>query len=95
MDWEPITQEKFRTMVAMMPVFHRHIAEEAVTKRAEESARARNSGMVEESDVLGAFFLDVPSPFYSLMIRLMERAGFDYKKYGFPLTIRGNDRQRE
>ncbi len=84
MDWDKATQEKLQAMVAKIPVFHRHITEEAVTKGAEESARARKSSKVEEVDVLNAFFSDVPSPFYSMMVRLMEQTGFDYKKYGFP-----------
>ena len=84
MDWEIKTQEKFRLMISKIPLFHRHITEEAVTKRAEEIACARNSGKIEEQDVISAFFSDVPSPFYSMMVRLLEQTGFDYKRYGFP-----------
>jgi len=84
MQWESNVQEKFRLMISKMPVFHRRIAEEAVTKEAEEIAQARKAQQVEEQDVLNAFFTDVPSPFYSMMIRLLEQSGFDYKKYGFP-----------
>jgi hypothetical protein len=82
--WENKTQEKLKNMVSKIPVFHRHITEEAVTKRAEENAQARGARQVEEQDVVGAFFSDVPSPFYSMMVRLLEQTGFDYKKYGFP-----------
>ncbi len=71
-------------MISKIPVFHRAIAEKTVTQEAEERARQRNSRQVEEQDVIAAFFLDVPSPFYGMMIRLLEQAGFDYKKYGFP-----------
>jgi len=84
MDWEKQTQDKFKSMVQKIPVFHRHIAEEAVVKRAEENAKSRSAHQIEEEDVISAFFFDVPSPFYSMMIRLLEQAGFDYKKYGFP-----------
>ena len=84
MDWDKNTQEKLKGMVAKIPVFHRHITEGAVTKKAEENACARNSSKVEEVDVISAFFSDVPSPFYSMMIRLLGQTGFDYKKYGFP-----------
>jgi hypothetical protein len=84
MDWENNAQVKFKTMVSKIPVFHRHITEEAVTKRAEEIAKARSATCIEEQDIIGAFFSDVPSPFYSMMVRLLEQAGFDYKKYGFP-----------
>ncbi len=84
MDWEHNTQEKFKTMTAKIPIFHRRITEESVIKRAQELASKRDSLLVEEQDVVAAFFTDVPSPFYSMMIRLMEQAGFNYKKYGFP-----------
>lgn len=84
MEWDKITQEKLKALVVKIPVFHRHIAEEAVTKGAEENAKARNSSVVEEIDVVRTFFSDVPSPFYSMMIRLLDQSGFDYKQYGFP-----------
>ena len=84
MDWDSKTQEKFKSMVEKIPVFHRHIAEEAVEKKAEENARSRAAVCIGEEDVISAFFADVPSPFYSMMIKLLNEAGFDYKKYGFP-----------
>jgi len=84
MDWEIKTQDKFRTMIAKIPVFHRHITENAVTIKARENAASRNAEKIEEVDVISAFFSDVPSPFYSMMVRLLEQAGFDYKKHGFP-----------
>ena len=84
MDWEPKTKERFEAMISKIPVFHRRITEEAVIKRSEEIAQSRNSTQVQEQDVVGAFFSDVPSPFYSMMVRLLEQTGFDYKKYGFP-----------
>ena len=84
MEWDKATQEKLKIMVTKIPVFHRHITEEAVTKGAEENARARSATRVEEVDVVSTFFSDVPSPFYSMMVRLLEQTGFEYKKYGFP-----------
>jgi len=84
MDWEPKTKEKFEAMISKIPLFHRRITEEAVTKKSEEIAQLRNSQAVQEQDVISTFFSDVPSPFYSMMVRLLEQTGFDYKKYGFP-----------
>ncbi|MBM3246141.1 MAG: DUF2621 family protein [Candidatus Omnitrophica bacterium] len=84
MEWETTTQNRFKEMVAKIPLFHRRITEEAVINRAEEYAKKRNAAQVQEQDVISAFFLDVPSPFYSMMVRLLEQSGFDYKKYGFP-----------
>jgi len=84
MEWDAATQEKFKLMISKMPTFHRHIAEVATIKKALENAAKRSAGLVEEQDVIEAFFSEVPKPFYSLMIRLLEDVGFDYKKYGFP-----------
>lgn len=84
MDWDIKTQEKFKLMISKMPVFHRRIAEEAVTLKAQENAQARGAASVSEADVICALFSDVPKPFYSLMIRLLEDVKFDYRKYGFP-----------
>lgn len=84
MDWDRQTQAKLKFMISKIPLFHRHITEAAVIKRAQELAEERNSGKIEEQDVVGAFFSDVPSPFYSMMVRLLEQSGFDYRKYGYP-----------
>ncbi len=84
MNWEPKTKEKFSIIISKIPVFHRHITEEAVVKKAQDLARVRNSEQVEEQDVVSAFFSEVPQAFYSMMIRLLEQAGYDYRKYGFP-----------
>ncbi|MFA5115269.1 MAG: hypothetical protein WC469_04310 [Candidatus Omnitrophota bacterium] len=84
MEIEPRTKERFDLFISKIPVFHRHITEEAVVNKAEEMARSRNSTRIEEEDIIAAFFLGVPSPFYSMMVRLLEQTGFDYRKYGFP-----------
>lgn len=84
MHWEMVTDDKFKLLIAKIPIFHRHIAESVVRRQAEEIAVMRNSHQVQEQDVVAAFFSDVPSPFYSMMVRLLGQNGFDYKKYGFP-----------
>ncbi|MFA5005394.1 MAG: hypothetical protein WC561_04660 [Candidatus Omnitrophota bacterium] len=84
MVWEDKTEAKFRKLISKIPVFHRHITESVVIREAETNAKERNSDRVEEKDVVAAFFSDVPSPFYSMMLRLLEQNGFDYKAYGFP-----------
>lgn len=84
MQWEPNTQEKFSLIISKIPIFHRHIAESAVKKKAEENAAVRKSSNVQEEDLVSAFFSDVPMPFYSMMVRILEETGIEYKKYGFP-----------
>jgi len=84
MVWEAGIESKFKLLISKIPVFHRRIAESTVMRQAETIALSRNASRVEEQDVVAAFFSDVPSPFYSMMIRLLEQNKFDYKKYGFP-----------
>jgi hypothetical protein len=84
MNWDSATEAKFKVFISKIPIFHRGIAQEAAAKKAEEIAASRNSPKVEDQDVIEAFFCDVPSPFYSMMVRLLEQTGFDYKKYGYP-----------
>ena len=84
MNWETATENKFKVLISKIPVFHRHITESVVRQKAAELAAGRGALQVAEQDVVTAFFSDVPSPFYSMMLRLLEQNGFDYKKYGFP-----------
>ena len=88
MIWEAETEKKFKILISKIPVFHRYIAESVVMRQAEEIAGKRNCHQVEEQDVVAAFFSDVPSPFYSMMVRLLGQNGFNYKKYGFPKNIK-------
>jgi hypothetical protein len=84
MVWETETENKFKILISKIPVFHRHITESVVRRQAAEIAAKRNAPQIQEQDVVAAFFSDVPSPFYSMMVRLLGQSGFDYKKYGFP-----------
>ncbi len=84
MAWEKMTEEKFKKMLAKMPIFHRHMTEVTATEKAESNAKDRGSRIVEEGDLMRAMFSEVPLQFYSLMIRLLDDVGFDYKKYNLP-----------
>ena len=79
--WEPVAEAKYSRMITRIPLFHRDIAKQVVDKKAVANARERGSGLVEEQDIVRAFFSEVPMTFYSLMIRLLDEAGLDYKKH--------------
>ncbi len=82
MKWEPMAHAKYNRMLNLIPIFHRGLAKEVVNKKAELNAQNRNSSQVEEGDIVSAFTTEVPKAFYSLMIRIMDEVGLDYKKYG-------------
>ena len=79
--WETGAKQKYDDMITKIPLFHRDIAKQVVDKKAVENAQARGASQVEEQDIIRAFFSEVPMTFYSLMIRLFESVGFDYKPY--------------
>ena len=77
--WEPNAQAKYKSMISKIPLFHRDIAKIVVDKKAVINAQERGSSVVEEQDIVNAFFTEVPKAFYSLMIRLFDEVQFDYK----------------
>ena len=79
--WEPSLRIKYDEMISKIPMFHRAIAKQVVDKKAIINAQERSSQIIEEGDVVRAFLTEVPMTFYSLMIRLFEDVGFDYRKY--------------
>lgn len=79
--WEQKSKEKFDFMIRKIPLFHREIAQQVVEKKALLNAQERGSSQVEESDIVRAFFSEVPMTFYSLMIRVMDEVGFDYHEF--------------
>ena len=81
MQWDALSLSKYNKMLNLIPIFHRRLAKEVVNKKAEQAAVARGSSQVEEEDIVNAFLTEVPKAFYSLMIRIMDEVGFDYKKH--------------
>ena len=81
LEWEKVALEKFNIMITKIPLFHREIAKQVVHKKAQLNAQERGSNLVEESDIIRAFFTEVPTAFYSLMVRLLDEVGFNYKEH--------------
>jgi len=80
LQWEEESLKKFNNMIERIPLFHREIAKKVAFKKAELNASDRGSNLVEEQDIVRAFFSEVPKAFFSLMIRLFDEVGFDYKE---------------
>ncbi len=77
-EWEAAALKKYQLIISKIPLFHRDIAKVVVDKKALSNAQDRKSNMIEESDIVSAFFSEVPKAFYSLMIRLFNEVGFTY-----------------
>lgn len=81
LQWETQAHEKYKLMISKIPLFHRDIAKQVVDKKAVINAQQRGAVQIEEEDIIRAFLSEVPMTFYSLMIRLFQNVGFDYRKY--------------
>ena len=79
LEWESKALKKYNLMISKIPLFHRNIAKIVVDKKALSNAQGRGSHLVEEHDIVNAFFTEVPKAFYSLMIRLFDEVRFEYK----------------
>ena len=81
LEWDKEALSKFNLMIEKIPLFHRKIAQQVVHKKAQLNAQERGASIVEEPDIVRAFFSEVPFAFYSLMVRLLDEVGFNYKEY--------------
>ena len=79
--WEPKAKAKYDEMIDKIPLFHREIARKVVEKKAAINAQTRGNGQIIEEDIVRAFLTEVPLAFYSLMMRLMDEVGFEYRKF--------------
>ena len=81
MEWHNETQQKFKTMLSIIPFFHRKMAEKLVSRKAENLAKERGASQIEEADVVKGFLSETPGVFKADMLSALEKAGFDYKRY--------------
>lgn len=80
--WEVTTKEKFNQLLAKVPVVLRGMAQEKVSKKAENIAGKEGRSQVTEKDLVDAFFAETPFGFHGPMKTDMETLGIDYAKYG-------------
>jgi hypothetical protein len=79
--WSDDIRSKFEEVTDTLPQFHRTIAKQLVKATAEELAQKRGSALVEISDLVKAFFKEVPPAFKDMMKRLLSQHNIDYAKY--------------
>lgn len=79
--WDKATKDKFDKVIDSLPQFHRTIAEKLVYQKAGELAEKRKSELVEDKDLIQAFFQEVPPAFRQMMERLFSHLNIDYSKY--------------
>ena len=82
MQWSTKAKEIFDKVISNLPQFHRSIAERLVKESAEEIAKNKKMIIVEEKELVEAFFQEIPPAFKDMMKRLFTKLGIEYEKYG-------------
>ncbi len=80
-NWKEDVEKKYQEVTDDLPQFHRSIAKVLVKEKAEELAKERGSENVEISDLVKAFFQEVPPAFKDMMKRLLGKHGIEYAEY--------------
>ena len=81
--WEKPVEEKFLKILEQIPDLIRGIAEGRISKKAESILKEQNRWVVNEKDMVDAFFAETPPGFRSAMKNGMDEVGIDYSKYGY------------
>jgi len=75
MDWDPKTEELFNKVIEATPDEFKQVAKMAIGSMAEGNARARNSQIVENEDMVKAFLEGTPAPFQADMKETLKKLG--------------------
>lgn len=79
--WDDRAKEKFDKIINNLPQFHRTIAQKLVKEKAQILAMDRKSEVVEDKDLITAFFQEVPPAFKDMMKRLLSKLEIDYSQF--------------
>ena len=85
LQWDAETRKKFDQMIEKVPIFMRPIAKKQVSKKAENIVRDDKRSVINEKDMVDAFFAATPFGFHGPMMTDMTDLNIDYKKYGHPI----------
>jgi hypothetical protein len=81
--WDKAAEEKFLVILKQIPDMIRGIAENRVNNKAQAIVREDNRQLIEEKDMVAAFFAETPPAFKNAMVKSMDELEIDYKGYGY------------
>lgn len=81
--WEKTTHDKFKQLIAKMPIFLRSTAEKELVKKAESLVTKDSRSEITEKDMVDAFFTETPMGFQGMMKNDLTSLGIDYTQYGY------------
>lgn len=81
--WDKITEEKFKQILENIPLFMRAIAQEKITNKVNALVNADGRDIVNEKDMVDAFFCETPFGFHGPMKSDLKAVNIDYTQYGY------------
>ena len=81
MDWDPKIKKLYKNVVADVPLMFRPVVKPLLHETAEKKCRSRNSGIVNEADLITALLEITPKPFLPNVIDSLDRLNIDLKRY--------------
>ena len=83
-NWEATTQKNFELLLQKIPIVLRGIAQKKVSQKAEDTVKKENRCVVEEKDLVDAFFTETPFGFHGPLKNDMTEIQINYTQYGHP-----------
>ena len=81
--WDQASHAQFLQILEQIPALIRSIAELRVNNKAESIVKTDNRSVINEKDMVAAFFAETPPGFVPAMKASMDELGIDYTKYGY------------
>jgi len=81
--WDQAAQTNFEKILEQIPALIRPIAEIRVTNKAKTIITKDDRHVIEEKDMIDAFFSETPPDFVKVMKNGMQELGIDYTQYGY------------
>ena len=82
--WNETTKKEYDFLISKIPVVLRVTAKRMIGPKAEDIVKADGRKVVEQKDMVDAFFAKVPASFQGAMKNDMKEANIDWTRYGYP-----------
>ena len=82
--WDETTKKEYDFLVSKIPLVLRTTAKRMIGPKAEDIVKADGRSVVEQKDMVDAFFAKVPASFHKAMKSDMTECNIDWTQYGHP-----------
>ena len=82
--WDDTTKKEYDFLISKIPVILRVTAKRMIGPKAEDIVKRDGRTVVEQKDMVDAFFAKVPANFHVAMKNDMKEANINWTQYGHP-----------